>query len=134
MRASYYAQALYDLALTEKGGEEKLIRQFVETVAGNGHAHMLPKILKSYERIANKEARKSTIEVTSAAPLSEENVLLLLKKEPFKNVLTVSHKKVVRKTDDTLVGGVVVRTGAMRIDASYKRMLLDLYQETIKNL
>lgn len=128
MRASYYAQALYELALAEKGGEEKLIRQFVETVAGNGHAHMLPKILKSYERIAEREVRKSTIEVTSAAPLSEEKVLALLKKEPFKHALTAAHKKVVRKTDDTLVGGVVVRTGAQRIDASYKRMLLDLYQ------
>ncbi len=134
MRARYYAQALYDLALTEKGDEAKLIRQFVETVAGNGHAHMLPKILKSYERIAEKEARKSTIEVTSAVPLSEENVLKLLKKEPFKNALTASHKKVVRKTDDTLVGGVVVRTGRVRIDASYKRMLLDLYQNAIQNL
>lgn len=134
MRARYYAQALYDLALTEKGDESKLIRQFVETVAGNGHAHMLPKILKSYERIAEKEARKSTIEVTSAVPLSEENVLKLLKKEPFKNALTASHKKVVRKTDDTLVGGVVVRTGRVRIDASYKRMLLDLYQNAIQNL
>lgn len=134
MRASYYAQALFDLAQTAEGGEEKLIRQFVETVAQNGHAHMLPKILKAYERIAEKETRKSTIEVTSAVPLSEAHVLQLLKKEPFKNALSASHKKVIRKTDDTLVGGVVVRTGKVRIDASYKRMLLDLYQETIKSL
>lgn len=134
MRASYYAQALYDLTHTQKGDEEKLVHQFVATVAGNGHAHMLPKILKSYERISTKQEKKSTIEVTGAVPLTEDEVLLLLKKEPFKNALTAAHKKVVRKTDSTLVGGVVVRTGKLRIDASHKRMLVDLYQETVKNL
>lgn len=133
MRAIHYAQALYELSLAKKPDEQKLLSQFTETVAANGHTHLLPKIVRCYERIVLREARNSTIEVTSAKTLSEEAVLALLKKDPFKNVLTAAHKKVIRKTDDTLVGGVVVRTGAMRIDASYKRVLLDLYQSSITN-
>jgi F-type H+-transporting ATPase subunit delta len=131
MRAIHYAKALYDLTQTEKSGGEKLLTHFVGTVAQNGHAHLLPKILKSYERLVKKDSRTSVIEVASAHVLTEEEVTQLLKKEPFKNLLTASHKSVVRKTDKTLVGGAVVRTGTMRVDASYKRLLLDLYQSLI---
>lgn len=128
MRASHYAQALYDLSRDHVMSEEELCRKFFETLVQNGHAHTLPKILKSYERIAKKEARKSTIEVTGATSMSEESVALTLKQAPFKNLLTSTHKKVIRKTDDTLIGGVVVRTNTRVVDASDKRMLLNLYQ------
>lgn len=128
MRASYYAKALRAIRVEGAIPEDKLIEHFLSTLAQNGHTHMLPKILRSYARTEAKEASQSTIEVTSAKSMTEAEVQSLLKKDPFRNVLTASHKKVVRKTDATLVGGVVVRTGTTRYDASYKRMLLELYQ------
>lgn len=134
MRARYYAKALYDLSLEHEGKEEALMRRFVAAVTANRHTHLLPKIIKSYERIVAKAARMHTIEVTSATPISEADVAALLKKAPFKEALTTLHKRVVRKTDPTLVGGAIVRTGTMRIDGSYKRMLRELYQETVANL
>lgn len=134
MRASWYSQALYETLQSHKGDETKLLQQFRETVVRNGHAHMFPKILRSYERLEAKKQKEATIEVTSATPLSEKDVALLLKKSPFKNVLATSHRAVVRKVDETITGGVVVRTSMMRIDASYKRMLLELYQKITGNL
>lgn len=128
MKASYYAKALREIEISGTIPEQKLVDQFLGILTQNGHAHMLPKILRSYERIRNKEEAQSTIAITSALPLSESEVQTLLKKDPFSNVLTASHKKVIRKTDDTLIGGVVVRSGTTRYDASYKRMLLELYQ------
>jgi F0F1-type ATP synthase delta subunit len=131
MRASSYAQALHELSVdgTIDGG--KLVKQFVATVMGNGHAYLLPKIVRSLERIHKREEKKSTIEVTSAKALSPEHVADLLKRAPFKHALSPLHKKVVRKVDETLVGGEVVRTGTLKIDASHKRALIELYQSLI---
>lgn len=131
MRASSYAQALHELAVADKQDDGKLVKQFVATVEGNGHAHLLSKIVRSLERIEKREEKKSTIEVSSATALSPEKVAQLLKREPFKHALSASHKKVVRKVDATLVGGAVVRTGSQKIDASYKRTLIELYQSLI---
>lgn len=134
MRASWYAQALYEVLLSHKGDENKLLGNFRETVVRNGHAHMLPKIIRSFERIEAKKQKEARIEVTSATALSEKEVSELLKKSPFKNALSISHRSVVRKVDETITGGVVVRTSTMRIDASHKRMLLDLYKKITGNL
>ena len=134
MRASLYAQAFHELVASKKIGEETLVKQFVATVAANGHAHLLPKIVRSLGEIERKEEKKETIEVASAKELSTGDVTELLKREPFKHALSPLHKKVVRKTDPTLVGGTIVRTGALRIDASYKRSLLELYRHITEEL
>lgn len=134
MRASFYAQALYELLESRKDDREKLVGQFTETVVLNGHRHLFPKIIKAFERIEARRVKESTIEVTSAHPLSDDDVSSILKKEPFKHALSSKHRKVVRKIDSTIVGGIVVCTGTLRVDASYKRMLLDLYQKMTVNL
>ena len=131
MRGKYYAQALHEVLLTTSHSEETLLKHFIETVRANGHAYLFPKIVRAYESIIAKEVKASTIVVVSAKPLTDEKVVALLKKEPFKNALSMSHKKVSRMTDDNIIGGVVVRTGTTRIDASHKRALLDIYQSLI---
>ncbi len=133
MRASTYARALFELVHTKPLEEETLVQNFAQTVNANGHAHLFPKILKSFARINAKHEAKRTIEVISSVPLEESELLMLLKKEPFSTALTKEHKNVTRRIDETLIGGAVVKTGNMRIDGSYKRMLLDLYQNIIKN-
>ena len=131
MRGKYYALALHEVLRTSSTKEETLLQHFIETVRANGHAYLFPKIIRALEGIIAKEIQASTIVVTSAKPLADEKVLALLKKEPFKNALSTSHKKVARKTDDGIIGGVIVRTGTTRIDASHKRALLDIYQSLI---
>ena len=131
MRGKYYALALHEVLKTSPTKEETLLKHFIETVRANGHAYLFPKIIRAFEGIIAKEVKASTIVVTSAKPLTDEKVLAILKKEPFKNALSLSHKKVARKTDDGIIGGVVVRTGTTRIDASHKRALLDIYQSLI---
>lgn len=131
MRASHYAQALQELTNSKNVDERKLVEQFVETVRANGHAHLLSKIFKSFQKIREREERRQTITVTGAKALSQEEVVKLLKKELFKHALSPSHKKVARKTDETLVGGVMIRAGDVRVDASHKRGLLDFYQSLI---
>ena len=131
MRGTHYAHALQEILKSSPKDEDTLLKNFAGTVVANGHAHLFPKIIKSFERMLAKDVKAGTIEVTSAKPLAQEEVAALLKKEPFKNALSVSHKRVERKVDDGIIGGIVVRTGTTRIDGSYKRALLDLYQSLI---
>lgn len=131
MRASCYAQAFHELAVARKIEQVTLVKQFVATVMQNGHAHLFPKIVRLLERTLVREEKKETIEVTSAKELSTEKVAELITQEPFKHAISPAHKKVTRKVDATLVGGTIVKTGALRIDASHKRALLELYQSLI---
>ena len=132
MRATSYARALHSALQEHPEREEKLLEQFISVVKGNGHAHLLAKIVRSLERILAKELKASTIEVTGAKSLSEEEITQFLKKEPFKHALTASHKRVERKVDASIIGGIIVRAGNTLIDGSYKRSLLDLYQRAVK--
>jgi F0F1-type ATP synthase delta subunit len=131
MRAHHYATAYYELLSSKKIDEKELNDNFLKTVALNGHAHLLPKIISALDRIIRNDRKKHTIEVVTAMPISESEVSKLLKSEPFSLAISPTHKRVERRTDESIVGGVKVRTSGMRIDASYKRALTDLYQSLI---
>lgn len=131
MRASWYARALYELHQGSQRDEATLVKHFVDTVSRNGHAHMLRKIVAHFEKLVRRGERDRTIEVHTAQEIPEKEVLTLLKKAPFSAVLSGAEKRVVRKTDPSLVGGAIVRSRYVRVDASYKRMLTDLYQSLI---
>ena len=59
MRAYHYAQALFELSESNDGSMESLIKNFIDTVIYNGHSHMLPRILKSLNRISGIEEKRA---------------------------------------------------------------------------
>ena len=128
MRAAHYAHALYSAITDHPKDEEKLVGNFIEALKVNGHTHFLPRIIRSLERYHARDEKERTISITSGKELSEKDTQEILRKEPFKNLLTASHKRVERIVDDSVIGGVIVRTKAVRVDASYKRALLELYK------
>lgn len=128
MRAFHYARALEDLLKEEPKNEEEILRNFFETIEKNGHEHLLKKILRSFTRINQRNLKQSTIEVVTAKPIAETEVQKILKQSPFNKILTTSHKRVARTIDESIVGGIIVRTGSERVDQSYKRALTELYQ------
>lgn len=132
MRASHYAHALDELLKENPKKESELLERLLQIVHENGHNHMLKKILRSFTRLHEQSAKKNTIEVISDKPISETDVQKILKKEPFKKILTAEHKHVKRSVDDSIIGGIIVRTGGERIDTSYKRALIELYQHITK--
>lgn len=128
MRATHYAKALYSAITDHPNNEEKLVGNFIETLTANGHTHFLPRIIRSILRYHARDEKERTISITSSKELSEKDTQEILRKEPFKNLLAASHKRVERIIDDSVIGGVIVRTKAVRVDASYKRALLELYK------
>ena len=70
--------------------------------------------------------------MVTATPIAEAEVQKLLKEERFSKILSKDHRHVARKVDETIVGGTIMRTGSERVDGSYKRALIDLYQDITK--
>ncbi len=132
MRAAHYAHALEELLKAHPEKESELVERMFTVVHENGHDHLLKKILRSFTRLHERDAKKSTIEVVTATPIAEAEVQKLLKQDPFKKILSADHKHVKRTVDETIVGGTIVRTGGERIDTSYKRALIELYQHITK--
>lgn len=128
MRAYHYARALEDLIKEDPKNEEQIMRHFFETIEKNGHEYLLRKVLRSFIRLNQRAVKLSTIEVVTAEPIADTEVQKILKQSPFNKILTTSHKRVARTVDDTLIGGIIVRTGSERVDNSYKRALTELYQ------
>ena len=132
MRAAHYAYALEELLREEPTKETELVDRMLTVVHQNGHDHLLKKILRAFTKLHDRHIKRSTIEVVTATPITEADVQKLLKSEPFKKILSADHKHVKRTVDDSIVGGTIVRTGAERVDTSYKRALIELYQHITK--
>lgn len=132
MRAAHYAHALEELLKEQPTKETELVERLLTVVHENGHDHLLKKILRSFTKLHERDAKKSTIEVVTSSPITESEVQKLLKIDPFKRILSPDHKHVKRSVDDTIVGGTIVKTGGQRIDQSYKRALIELYQHITK--
>lgn len=132
MRASHYAQALSEILAEHPASEHpRLLRRFGEILTKRGGAHLSSRILRSLEK---KEARAQTlrtITITTAHEISEEKAHAILAEHhvPF----DARAHTLERRVDTTLTGGAIIRTHALRIDASCKRSLNDLYQKLISS-
>jgi F-type H+-transporting ATPase subunit delta len=107
-------------ALLAKAKTPELVENFIKLIALNGRLFALPTILGAFKRLAAKERGEVVAEVTSAAPLSKEQLKNLsdtLKKKLGKTVTLNAH------VDASLIGGLQVKVGSQMIDSSLKTKL-----------
>jgi F-type H+-transporting ATPase subunit delta len=103
-----------------KGKADPLLSNFIKLVAKNGRLFVLPAIIADFRTRAAKARGEVSAEVTSAAPLSEQQISRLaetLKAKIGKTVTLIGH------VDPTLIGGLVVKVGSQMIDSSLKTKL-----------
>lgn len=96
------------------------VSNFVKVVARNGRLFALPAIIKAFRAKAAEARGEISAEVTSATPLSREQVASLaatLKGKIGKSVTLEEH------VDPSLIGGLVVKVGSQMIDSSLKTKL-----------
>lgn len=96
-------------------GLDQYGQNFVRVLADNKRLDVIPEIADLYE--AKRAEAESTVEaiVTSASPISEAQqaqLVAALKKRLGREVTLVT------KTDESIIGGAVVRAGDLVIDAS----------------
>ena len=100
-------------------------RNFVRLLAENGRLEIMPEISELYEILRAEAESKVEAKVTSAYPLSNEQMQALtdaLKKRLGCEVTLVA------ETDASIIGGLVIRAGDLVIDGSASARLGSLAQ------
>lgn len=109
--------------LTQRAGLSTLTRNSVLYIADKGRIAALPLIARAYGDLAEGTSGIVRAEVTSAAPLSDAYYAQLQK--TLEQV--TGHKvSIDKKTDPSLIAGVVTRVGDKVYDGSIKTRLEDL--------
>jgi F-type H+-transporting ATPase subunit delta len=104
-------------------GSSDLVRRFVGLVGHNRRLYVLPKIIAAFAKRLAARRGETAAEVTSATPLSNEQtkaIVASLKKAIGSNVVLLT------RTDQSLLGGLVVKVGSRMVDSSLKTKLLRL--------
>lgn len=107
-------------AILDKAKVSGTVANFLKVVARNGRLFALSAMISSYRELAAKARGEVTAEVTSAVPLSKDQVASLaeaLKKKIGKTVNLDQH------VDESLIGGLIVKVGSEMIDSSLKTKL-----------
>ena len=94
---------------------DELGRNFIAVLAENGRLNCLPSIRDEFERLRAESENIIDVELTSAVELSDEQ------KDNYKQALKERLGKSVRlncRTDESLIGGAVIRAGDVVIDGS----------------
>ncbi|MDE2404532.1 MAG: F0F1 ATP synthase subunit delta [Sphingomonadales bacterium] len=106
-------------------GISPLTKNFLGVLAGNGRLSALPEIVRAFAAIAAAQRGEVTAEVTSAHPLTDEQISALAAKLKARQGKEV---KIKASVDPEILGGLVVRIGSQQIDSSIRTRLNSLAQ------
>ncbi len=134
MKAGWYAQALYD-ALRGKNENDapKIMASFHEVIKAHGHTGLLGLIPAEFAKIYDREKAGKEIILVTCDEKSRTKWVHAYDHYESEGLLP---KDATRRdiVDDTIIGGFQIRTKDLLVDGSYKRSLLELYQNiTTKN-
>ena len=108
------------LATADQLGVDPTTRSFLGVLAENRRLAALPEITRAFRQLAARHRGEATAEVTSAHPLSGEQVDELKQQLRLRLGREVSVDLAV---DPELLGGLVVRIGSQMIDSSIRTRL-----------
>jgi F-type H+-transporting ATPase subunit delta len=112
-------------AVAKKLKLSTLTTNFIGVLAGNRRLAKLPAIISAFRAIAAAQRGAVPATVTSAHPLSDDQIAALKTKLTLREGRTVMLSASV---DPDLLGGIVVTIGSQRIDASIRTRLNSLAQ------
>lgn len=117
------AQGQAMAAVAKKLKVSGLTANFLGVLAANRRLAKLPAIIAAFKAIAAAQRGEVAATVTSAHPLSDEQIAALKTKLTAREGRTVM---LSAKVDPDLLGGLVVTIGSQRIDASIRTRLNSL--------
>jgi F-type H+-transporting ATPase subunit delta len=108
------------------GDADEMVRNFLLLLTEKGRAGQIDEIADELDALVDREQGRLSVELTTAFELSEEEADAILRKIEQASGRTVEAE---RKVDPTLVGGIVLQAGSMRVDASVRGRLERLRHE-----
>lgn len=108
------------LATADELGVDPTTRSFLGVLAENRRLAALPAIIRAFRQLAARHRGEATAEVTSAHPLTDDQVAELKQQLRLRLGREVT---VDLGVDPGLLGGLVVRIGSQMIDSSIRTRL-----------
>ena len=112
------------LAVLDAAGIKSLVRSFVGTVTHNGRARDLPAMATAFLAELAERRGETTATVTSAVPLSPEQVQEL--GTALRSVLGGGKVSIDQHVNPDILGGLVVKVGSRLFDSSIRSKLARL--------
>jgi F-type H+-transporting ATPase subunit delta len=112
------------------GEADELLRNFLRLVAEKGRIGDIEEIATEFERLLAELERRLTVELTTAYELSDEDAGGIIN-----TIEEASGRKVdaTRKVDETIIGGLILQAGSLRVDASVRGRLERLRRELVSS-
>ncbi len=107
-------------ALAPKLGLDPITANFLGVLARNGRKNQLRSVIRAFRRLAAEHRGETTAEVLTARPLSDDQIAQLktqLRARAGRDV------NIEAQVDPAILGGIVVKMGSQRIDASIRTKL-----------
>lgn len=113
------------VAVAEKSGAGRLVRDFAGLVAERGRADHLGEIVLAYRALVDDDLGQARAEVRSAVALTED-----LKRRLAARLEQILRKRIIieERVDNTLLGGFVAQIGSLILDGSLDGQLARMRQ------
>jgi F-type H+-transporting ATPase subunit delta len=102
------------------GGYDELVRNFLRLLAEKGRAGELEEIEREFERLVARAQGQLNVELTTAVELSDEEARGILDQI---SRATGRRIEATRNVDPSLIGGLILQAGSLRLDASVRGRL-----------
>jgi F-type H+-transporting ATPase subunit delta len=112
-------------ALAPQIGLDPITTNFLGVLARNGRKNELRAVIRAYRRLAAEHRGETTAEIVTARPLSDDQLAALRSQLRARAGRDVS---IDASVDPDILGGLVVKLGSQRIDASIRTKLNRLAQ------
>jgi F-type H+-transporting ATPase subunit delta len=108
------------------GDADELVRNFVRLLAEKGRAAEIREVAAEFETLVAAREGVLDVELTTAHGLSDDEFAAIVSK-----IEKASGRKVqaTRSIDESIIGGLVLQAGSMRLDASVRGRLERLRTE-----
>jgi F-type H+-transporting ATPase subunit delta len=109
-------------------GSDELFRNFLRLLGQKQRIDQVEQIHDEFEELLAREERVLRLELTTAIELSDEEAAAI-----SRTIEESSGRKVeaTRAVDPSIIGGIVVQAGSLRVDASVRGRLNQLRQELV---
>jgi F-type H+-transporting ATPase subunit delta len=107
-------------ALAPQLGLDAITSNFLGVLARNGRKNQLRNVIRAFKRLAAEHRGETTAEIVTARPLNDDQVAALKAQLRTRAGRDVNIDATV---DPNILGGIVVKLGSQRIDASIRTKL-----------
>jgi F-type H+-transporting ATPase subunit delta len=111
--------------LSAQFGLDPITTKFVGVLAKNGRKRQLRQIIRAFKRIAAEHRGEVTADIVTARPLNDDQIAQLKQQLRARAGRDVN---LDAQVDPNILGGIVVKLGSQRIDASIRTKLNRLAQ------